>query len=129
MLDQIVQYSCRLYKESGTVQQMNHPILAKFIWYLCIKSLKYLRSITLGCKDIGNRNSEFVSKLNFLFLNIKVCLQVASFNFYKLVWLENITHILDPGSHILDPGSHILDPGSHILDPGSLSNINKTIFN
>ena len=28
--------------------------------------MKYLRSTTLGCKDIGNRKSEFVGKTQFL---------------------------------------------------------------
>jgi len=33
-----------------------------------IHSLKYLRSTTLGCKDIGIRKSEFVAKTQFLWL-------------------------------------------------------------
>ena len=31
-----------------------------------IQSLKYLRSTTFGCRDIGIRKSEFVSKTQFL---------------------------------------------------------------
>ena len=33
-----------------------------------IQSLKYLRSTTLGCKDIGIRKSEFVPKTQFLLI-------------------------------------------------------------
>jgi len=41
--------------------------LWKFSWFfiflmVIIHSLKYLRSMTLGCRDIGIRQSEFVSK-------------------------------------------------------------------
>ena len=32
-----------------------------------LHSLKYLRSMILSCKDIGNRKSEFVAKTQFLF--------------------------------------------------------------
>ena len=40
----------------------------KIIWCNRIYSLKYLRSMTLGCRDIGIRKSEFVSKTQFLSL-------------------------------------------------------------
>ena len=30
-------------------------------------SLKYLRSMTLGCTDIGNKKPEFVAKTQFLY--------------------------------------------------------------
>jgi len=36
------------------------------IWSKIIHSLKYLRSLTLKCKDIGKRKSEFVTKSQFL---------------------------------------------------------------
>ena len=35
-----------------------------------IHSLKYLRSPTLNCKDIGKRKSEFVTKTQFLYFII-----------------------------------------------------------
>jgi len=36
--------------------------------------LKYLRSTTLGCRDIGIRKSEFVSKTQFLCLEFRLTL-------------------------------------------------------
>ena len=38
----------------------------KIIWCNRIHSLKFLRSTTLGCRDIGIRKSEFVSKTQFI---------------------------------------------------------------
>ena len=38
------------------------------IWSKMIDSLKYLRSPTLKCKDIGKRKSEFVTKTQFIHL-------------------------------------------------------------
>ena len=38
----------------------------KMIWSIRIHSFKYLRSTTLGCKDIRSRKSEFVAKTQFL---------------------------------------------------------------
>ena len=35
-----------------------------------IHGLKYLKSTTLGCKDIGKRKSEFVTKIQFVSLEI-----------------------------------------------------------
>ena len=32
--------------------------------------MKYLRSTTLGCKDIGIRKSEYVSKTQFLYITV-----------------------------------------------------------
>ena len=37
------------------------------IWSKIVHSLKYLRSPTLKCKDIGIRKSEFVTKTQFLY--------------------------------------------------------------
>jgi len=37
-----------------------------------IHSLKYLRSPTLKCKDIGIRKSEFVTKTQFLYVSINI---------------------------------------------------------
>ena len=46
------------------------------LWILLYQiSLKYLRSTTLGCKDIRIRNSEFVAKTN--------CLLDFNVNFFK----------------------------------------------
>ena len=38
----------------------------KIIWCNRIHSLKYIRYTTLGCRNIGIRKSEFVSKTQFL---------------------------------------------------------------
>ena len=42
------------------------------IWTKITHSLKYLRSLTLKCKDIGIRKSEIVTKAQFLNLNSKL---------------------------------------------------------
>ena len=39
----------------------------KIIWCNKIRSLKYLRSTTLGCRHIEIRKSEFVTKTQFLY--------------------------------------------------------------
>jgi len=39
----------------------------KIIWCNRTHSLKYLTSTTMGCRDIGIRKSEFVSKTQFLY--------------------------------------------------------------
>ena len=44
----------------------------KIMWCNRINSLKYLRSTTLGCRDIGFRKSEFVSKTQFLCIVRKI---------------------------------------------------------
>jgi len=50
----------------------------KIIWCNIIQSLKYLRSSTLGCRDIGIRKSEFVLKTQLLsFKNIE-CIQILT---------------------------------------------------
>ena len=41
------------------------------IWSNRNQSLKYLRSMSLGCKDIGIRKSKFVAKTQFLYLSLK----------------------------------------------------------
>ena len=43
------------------------------IWSHRILSLKYLRSKTQGCKDIGFRTSEFVAKTRFLSVQVACC--------------------------------------------------------
>ena len=40
----------------------------QIIWSIRIHSLKYLKSTTLGCKDIGIRKSEFVAKTQFILM-------------------------------------------------------------
>ena len=44
------------------------------IWSKMIDSLKYLRSPTLKCKDIGIRKSEFVTKTQFLCIKLPICI-------------------------------------------------------
>jgi len=49
----------------------------KISWFNRIQRLKYLRSTTLGYKDIGFRKSEFVAKTLFL-LNSNILFNVVS---------------------------------------------------
>ena len=58
------------------------------IWSKIVHSLKYLRSPTLKCKDIGIRKSEFVTKTQFLFVKIRelfcFALDVHKENMFKI---------------------------------------------
>ena len=47
-------------------------------------SLKYLSSTTLGCRDIGIGNSEFVTKTQFLYSKI---------NLYKILYKNRRRHV------------------------------------
>ena len=80
------------------------------IWSNIIHSLKYLRSTTSGCKDIGNRKSEllpntqFLLVITYLILETKVisflskyvhyiwCIHYTQFKFIVISW--NLVNII-----------------------------------
>ena len=57
-------------------------------WSNIIYSLKYLRSTTLGCKDIGVRNSEFATKTQFLYNKKHTTVFLERKNIRQCSWNE-----------------------------------------
>jgi len=54
--------------------------------------LKYLRSLTLKCKDIGIRKSEFVTKTQFLYNTISIA-NILEFGIL-ITWKEIIVYVI-----------------------------------
>ena len=64
----------------------------KIIWCKRIHSLKYLRSTTLGCRDIGiYRKSEFVTKTQFLSCNIRNVYSASNLSHKNFCFINSLS--------------------------------------
>ena len=62
---------CGVHTSENPIDKINayreEPTVV-YVWSIRIHSLNYLRSATLGCKDIQSRKSEVVAKTQFLYI-------------------------------------------------------------
>ena len=64
-------------------------------------SLKYQSFTTLGCKDIGIWNLEFVAKTQFLYNNYNICYVINQFPSKKSIKTGTLKHVCSCLVHIL----------------------------
>ena len=101
-------------------------------WSNTIYSLKYLRSTTLFCKDIGVRKSEFATKTQFLynkkhttvFLEQKTCDSVLGTKKHTTVFLERKKHTTE----FLEQKTYDSVLGTKNIRQGSWNEKHTTMF-